>query len=1217
MKVIQFFAAVFVFCSITYPQDATKVALIHENSYDLIEAENQTGTIYISLLDILGAISIPIVDNKNSNVVTIKFEDYSIQFSVNNPFVNIINLIDSSVKTIQLSSAPYLKENKIFVSVSSLVDLINLYWNKELLQLAANRIKVVGKINETQKEQNSVVKILNFSIISGDDNSLIKVVTTSPVVNPYNFYREQKLHLILWGTSIKKDSTFYPLSNDIIDKVEVVSSQEYTECTFSLSEKETITEMYKGKDENELVIRISKRDFGDWYTRESENFKIIYRDSHAHLVNHLLSSAENSLIALKKIFNYIPNEKIIINTYDVSDFGFGATTTVPENYIRIEIGPLETGYEVVPYSERFQWLLSHELVHIVVNDMASNFESSLRSVFGKVSPDKVQPLTVFYSLLTNHNRYTPRWYQEAIAVFIETWFSGGYGRLLGNFDEMYFRSLVSYQKNFAGESEIGNVTSHTSIFLENILYLYGTRFIAHLAEKYGSKKIFDWFSLQRDEFYPSLESKFEEIFGINFSDAWDEFVSEEKVFQTTNLSLLKNYPIIETKSLSEKSFGWISQTTYDKKNNSLIFGYHRSGELAEIQKFDLNTNKSAIITTLPSPSLIQVASVAYDESYKQIFFTTNNNQFYRDVWMYDLNTNKEKLLFIDMRVGALTVSQTTHELWGIQHISGKDIMVRSKYPYTELQSLSVFKVGDELQDLSIHPNGNLLAATMHQSDGKQSIFISDITGLEKGKPFSFNSITSSGSPENPSWSIDGNYLYWNAYTNGVSNIYRYELKTGDVIPISNTTIGLFRPVEVARDSMVAMEFSLDGFTPVKFAIKKSERLPAINYFGQKILDKAPELYELNLKPANEVIDINSFSKEESFSSVDDISVRTFIPIVSGFQSRVVLGLYTQLNDALLTHDLIVEAGVSPFKETTKDVKFHLRLKYSYKQKFIVGIEHNTADFFDLFNKRKRGMLGSRYALGYKHYWVFDNPLKVIQNTELSFYNGIKFINDNLTEVNQPDYAILKSDIDIQNLRRTIGSIDWESGDKIKLSIMGYGSDPQAPKFSGQLMGEWDKCYIFLANHNVLHFKTSIGYHIRNEDLPETMFYFGGFGNREIENEPVKQFEKMFRFPGVAIYSITSDKFLKVMIENSFPPIRIPNISVASIELKNINVSIFSQGLISDSPDIDKIVDAGAQINIMFEHWYNLESTISAGFAKAWWRRGNDTEWFISWKLLKD
>jgi len=210
MRAIRFFILVSIFCSINFPQDATRIALIRGNSFDLIEAENQTGTLYVSLLDLVNSISIPVFDNVKDNFVSLQFENYSIQTSVNNPFVNIINTNDSSIKTIQLSSAPYRKENKIFVSVTSLVELINIYWEKELLLLAANRIKVVEKSKETKAEQNSVVQISSFSIESGDDNTIIKIVTSNPIVNPYNFYRAQKLHLILWGTSTKKDSTLYP-----------------------------------------------------------------------------------------------------------------------------------------------------------------------------------------------------------------------------------------------------------------------------------------------------------------------------------------------------------------------------------------------------------------------------------------------------------------------------------------------------------------------------------------------------------------------------------------------------------------------------------------------------------------------------------------------------------------------------------------------------------------------------------------------------------------------------------------------------------------------------------------------------------------------------------------------------------------------------------------------------------------------------------------------
>jgi hypothetical protein len=414
-----------------------------------------------------------------------------------------------------------------------------------------------------------------------------------------------------------------------------------------------------------------------------------------------------------------------------------------------------------------------------------------------------------------------------------------------------------------------------------------------------------------------------------------------------------------------------------------------------------------------------------------------------------------------------------------------------------------------------------------------------------------------------------------------------------------------------------MEFTLDGFIPVVFANHKTEKLPAINYFGQNILQKSPEVISWNLKPASKEIDAKSFTAEESYNGLKNFRVQTFIPVITGFQSRKVLGFFAQLNDPIFKNDLIIETGISPFKETTRDVKYHLRLKYSLNQKLILAYDYNSPDFFDLFNKRKRGMLGSKFTVGYTNYWTYDNPLRVRQSTELVVYNGIKFINDNLTEVRQPDFAVLKTEFDYRYLRKTIGSIDWEHGDQFKFTLLGYGSNPNEPEYSGQIFAEWDHYTLFLLDHNVFHFKLTSGYHFENENLPETMFFFGGFGNRAIENEPVKQFGKMFRFPGVPIYSITADRFVKVIVGNSFPPIRIPNVAIGGLELKNINFSIFSQGLLVNNQAADKFIDAGAQINIMLEHWFNLESTISAGFAKAWWKNGNDTEWFVSWKLLKD
>jgi len=135
-----------------------------------------------------------------------------------------------------------------------------------------------------------------------------------------------------------------------------------------------------------------------WFERESDHFKVIYREPYSYLVPHILNSAENALKPLMKIFNYHPSEKIVIVALDLGDYGYAATTTVPRNEIRLQIEPFESGYENVPYNERFQWVISHELVHIVVNDQASGVESFFRSLFGKVEPEQNQPLTIFYSM---------------------------------------------------------------------------------------------------------------------------------------------------------------------------------------------------------------------------------------------------------------------------------------------------------------------------------------------------------------------------------------------------------------------------------------------------------------------------------------------------------------------------------------------------------------------------------------------------------------------------------------------------------------------------------------------------------------------------------------------------------------------------------------------------------------------------------------------------
>ena len=141
--------------------------------------------------------------------------------------------------------------------------------------------------------------------------------------------------------------------------------------------------------------------------------------------------------------------------------------------------------------------------------------------------------------------------------------------------------------------------------------------------------------------------------------------------------------------------------------------------------------------------------------------------------------------------------------------------------------------------------------------------------------------------------------------------------------------------------------------------------------------------------------------------------------------------------------------------------------------------------------------------------------------------------------------------------------------------------------------------------------------VNRSDLAIGRFYFGGFGNRTLEDKPVKQYRELFSFSGIPIYSLSAERFAKVMIEHAFPPVRVGGPRLWKHFLSHAYASWYSQALILDAKPENKWVSLGAQVNFVFNHWFNLESTLSLGLARAFSAQRKSNEWFFSFKLLRD
>ena len=122
----------------------------------------------------------------------------------------------------------------------------------------------------------------------------------------------------------------------------------------------------------------------------------------------------------------------------------------------------------------------------MTNDEAAGQDRWFRRCFlGKVTPIAEDPVSIAYGYLTNPRHYAPRWYHEGMAVFMETWMGGGLGRALGGYDEMVFRAKVRDGAHIY--DPVGLESEGTTIDFQAGAnsYLYGTRFVTHMASQQG------------------------------------------------------------------------------------------------------------------------------------------------------------------------------------------------------------------------------------------------------------------------------------------------------------------------------------------------------------------------------------------------------------------------------------------------------------------------------------------------------------------------------------------------------------------------------------------------------------------------------------------------------------------------------------------------------------------------------------------------------------
>ncbi len=956
---------------------------------------------------------------------------------------------------------------------------------------------------------------------------------------------------------------------------------------------------------------------------ETKDLRLLFYDPrYTYLAPQLMRSFESALQFHKRLFHYHPNGKVTILLEDFGDYGHGGADVIPVNNINVGVAPFNYIYETAPSNERMSWMMDHELTHVVEMDGACGSDRFFRRLFGaglmssKVAPKAGDPVSMAYAYLTVPRRYAPRWYHEGLAVFLETWMSGGLGRSLGGYDEMVFRAMV--RDNSHIYDIVGLEAEGTTIDFQVGVnsYLYGTRFMSYLALHHGPEKVIEW-AASGEGSKAYFGAQFRKVFGSALGKVWSRWIEAERAWQGKNLDEIRKYPVTPLKRLTALAMGSVSNAFYDQTSRKILAAVRYPGPMAQLAAIDPESGVAARLHNIEGAALFYVSSLAFDPQERKLFFTSNNNEW-RDLHVYDLSTGKAARMIENFRGGDLAFDRVSRSLWGVRHVNGLSILAETLPPYKEAADRVQFPYGIDVFDLDISPDGKRMSAMTGDSSGRQKLVLFSLEKLRAGDgametihDFEFASAASF------TFSPDGAKLYGTSYFTGASNIFRFDVATHAMEVLSNTETGLFWPRLLSDGRLIAFEYTAKGFYPVLVQDPKPlEDISAVKYFGQQVVEKFPKVREWKLPPPDDIDAAQLTTKAGEFKPLRNLRPTAVYPIVQGYKDSVAYGGRVDFSDGLGLAGLTLTGSFSADSTLAARERAHLGLDF-HNWGWKISATYNNADFYDLFGPTKESRKGFAGQIGRRKNLRFKTPRILDLDWSVAGYVGLDRLPEYQNVIAPYDKFLTgRMSLTYSRLERSLGAVDDEKGIRWKLVTQGNAVNS---KLYPRVYGLFDYGFLTPLRNSPVWIRSSTGKSFGDRTQPFANFFFGGFGNNWIDHQGVSRYREYYSFPGVELNQIGATDFAKTLVEWNLPPKHFRHLGATYLYCNWARLTLFSGvigGNLASSPDRRIVGNAGMQLDFKVVISSYLNTTFSVGGAATQDRNGRRSqELMISLKLL--
>lgn len=498
---------------------------------------------------------------------------------------------------------------------------------------------------------------------------------------------------------------------------------------------------------------------------------VTYGEGLEPLARRAAARAERAHALLSAELLAPPRGRIDLVVTDNLDLANGYATVYPRNRIVVYAhAPVDTP-ELGFYEDWLELLVLHELVHVFHIDTARGVWGDLRAVLGR-NP------ALFPSALS------PGWLTEGLATHLESRFTGG-GRVRGTLYEMMLRTAVLEGEFFSLDRATGDPTRWPG---PSTRYVYGSLFMAHLAERHGQERVNAFLERYAGRAPYLLDVAARSTLGSSFGAAWRGWEAELRARYAALADSLRAGGLSEPEILTgegrvaahpryapDGTLGWVAATGRARPAIRLISpdGRERTlrGRLGA-SSFAWSRDGSAVLygdLDFAGPYRIHsdLHSLTRDGEHHRL---TRGERLAEP----DPHPDGRRLVAVLSGGGTNALAIHDPETGATREITAKSLDVHWSLPRWS-------------------PDGALIAATRWSVGGYHDVVLLDSAGAVLREVTRDRAVDAA-----PSWSPDGRYLLFSSDRTGIANLYAYELATGELRQVTSLLTGGFEP-DVSRD----------------------------------------------------------------------------------------------------------------------------------------------------------------------------------------------------------------------------------------------------------------------------------------------------------------------------------------------------------------------------------------------------------------------------------